>query len=291
MFSDLDLNSFPEHIFQYRRFNEHTESNFEKSLLFLSHPNEVNDPFEFMAILTPDLDNIEAIHDMLARKGKNVSLTKLKKQLQDPENIKKWERDNIYLLKEYRNDNDFGISCFTPKFNNKLMWAHYAESHKGFCCKFNFKELSIDLAYNAILASKVKYQENDFLPKIFLPPKQEDVERMLARKGIDWAYEEEIRFVKGKNSNLLSIGENDIETIIEKNGEQKTVGFTAKIPKKSLSAIYFGKNCSNEHIEKIEQAIKKANYPKVKFYKMELNFDKGKYEMKEEHLSTFIGKK
>ena len=32
----------------------------------------------------------------------------------------------------------FGICCFTARCDNSLMWAHYANDHKGRCVKYNF---------------------------------------------------------------------------------------------------------------------------------------------------------
>ena len=36
-----------------------------------------------------------------------------------------------------------GIACFLSNCDNLLMWAHYADSHKGVCLKFNILEDTI----------------------------------------------------------------------------------------------------------------------------------------------------
>lgn len=49
------------------------------------------------------------------------------------------QRKQIEAAKERANT--LGICCFSPIWNNILQWAHYADSFKGFCLGFEFKQL------------------------------------------------------------------------------------------------------------------------------------------------------
>src|SRR5690606_10940540 len=50
-----------------------------------------------------------------------------------------------------------GICCFTEKYNDKLMWAHYADNVSGVCLVF---DISVEVAegYHSYSGDKVKYR-------------------------------------------------------------------------------------------------------------------------------------
>lgn len=75
-----------------------------------------------------------------------------------------------------------GIVCFSAAWKDPVIWAHYADKHKGICLGFEVPEQH---------ANVVKY-ESKLLP---FPekPKLKDVESMLFTKYKHWEYEQEIR--------------------------------------------------------------------------------------------------
>lgn len=96
----------------------------------------------------------------------------------------------------------FGVVCMTPQWDNRLMWAHYANSGQGFCIEYevDWDKQQTDFRYVPVqYASQVPEMcitEAMFTPHQFLY-------RVLATKHADWAYEQEVRLVcltdKGKN--------------------------------------------------------------------------------------------
>ena len=57
-----------------------------------------------------------------ATKGLKAQMSSLRPEISEA--IKKM-RDTI--------NNTFYVACFSTSFDNALMWAHYANKHKGFC--------------------------------------------------------------------------------------------------------------------------------------------------------------
>lgn len=82
------------------------------------------------------------------------------------------------------------------------MWAHYAESHKGFCVEYDFTPMDIFNSDDKSAASDcfvhaVSYVSK--LPRIYshevLFTPREAAKKMLATKSYHWAYEQEHRLI------------------------------------------------------------------------------------------------
>lgn len=96
----------------------------------------------------------------------------------------------------------FGVVCLTPHWDNRLMWAHYASEGKGFCIEYevDWLQQTQDVRYVPIHymseTPELCVSEAMFAPHQFL-------QRVVASKHVDWAYEHEIRLVslseKGRN--------------------------------------------------------------------------------------------
>lgn len=105
-----------------------------------------------------------------------------------------------------------GIACFTPHWNNSLMWAHYADKFRGFCLGFEFDN---PLSRNSNLDDIFKtyrgrpyhtleywlhemiYANHDEYPTMasfsFDETEEEMPEAILRYKAFDWQYEHEVR--------------------------------------------------------------------------------------------------
>ncbi|MBQ7789589.1 MAG: DUF2971 domain-containing protein [Clostridia bacterium] len=149
--------------------------------LFLSYPRNFNDPFdgailidlnefikEYLSrrfgedivtiILEFSNDKSEDVFSLLSRYKtvktsipicaeiypeefdffSNIDVNKLKEDCLNLYN------DYIIKIKEFRNE--YGVACFTSNLpeNNMVMWAHYANNYKGFCCKFEFDYYNVN---------------------------------------------------------------------------------------------------------------------------------------------------
>ena len=115
--------------------------------------------------------------------------------------------ENIWLLKSMINNGyskliktykaitseQIGICCFTDDHLNELMWAHYAESSKGFCITFNFNSYEfpvIDKGY--INYTNIRPQ---IAPDFIINDRNEFYHAMCFTKSPCWNYENEYRLI------------------------------------------------------------------------------------------------
>jgi hypothetical protein len=104
--------------------------------------------------------------------------------------------------------NKRGIACFSEVVDNILMWAHYADGHRGFCLEFDTKNMHFSKAF------PVTY--SDFLPTMHLTKVliQEDDDNnlmdMITTKSSLWSYEKEWRLFHKEGDTKYGIG---VETL------------------------------------------------------------------------------
>jgi hypothetical protein len=82
-----------------------------------------------------------------------------------------------------------GWMCFSSAWTNPVIWAHYADQHRGLCLGFDVP---------GKFCQKIAYVEKrkPFPPDLLAlnePEKLEVIQEMLFTKCEDWRYEEEIR--------------------------------------------------------------------------------------------------
>ena len=106
---------------------------------------------------------------------------------------------NVMQIRSFLRENT-GVCCFfkdQPK--HPLMWAHYANSHTGFCVEYEIEEISSPF-YEVNYTSRLPSPSINEL--LFCPA--ESFIRILTTKALEWSYEKEIRFLL---LNALSSGE------------------------------------------------------------------------------------
>ncbi|WP_268011486.1 DUF2971 domain-containing protein [Aeromonas veronii] len=174
----------------YKYFNIEILNGFiDYPTLKLTKPNELNDPFE--SKISEEIINI---HNDITRKRCAPDLTIADLQ---------WIARNM------------GIISLTKSQDNKLMWAHYANSHSGFVVGFDTKMLSkyissIKSTAPAVYPSpkklhKVKYRTRRFncnsLTKLNIDNLDEFkfakhlITEISTIKSTDWKYENEYRYI------------------------------------------------------------------------------------------------
>ncbi len=84
----------------------------------------------------------------------------------------------------------FGVICFSDNWSSPVMWAHYADKHKGLCLGFDVKE-----------AAQVKYEPQRLKHKLDQAETGVRVSAELAKiamttKFDEWSYEREWRVFK-----------------------------------------------------------------------------------------------
>lgn len=170
--------------------------------------------------------------------------------------------------------------------DNQLMWAHYADYHKGICMEFEFPDnfcAKVEWSNTAIFAGKryglacycgdVNYGTQR-KPIVFSDRIAEDdylVYDALLSKPNCWKYEREYR--------ILLYYPIDGECKFAAGAD--THKYYLTYPKEWLTGITFGMRLSREWREKIATYIREANYPNVTFREEILEYDKFEIGSKE----------
>lgn len=187
---------------------------FDDELLRITQPGDLNDPFEFLGTPPTKEEIICYLNERFdSEKKKLTSSNKIRiEKRKDVQKYKKGietkkrdvknsvagnERESFCnTFKQNLNDR-FGILSLSRKWNNVLMWAHYTDSHKGFCVGFDssdpffYKDKeSIDAG---TLFRPVNYSEKRI--KVSFPRYDSSSYITMFTKSIDWKYEKEERLV------------------------------------------------------------------------------------------------
>ena len=236
---------FPRYIYKYTSINT-LKLVLQSSKIKFSKPSEFNDPFDCnLTIETKCTD--EEVEAYIRILNANNNLTKeqiaeLRIRFANPKELYEITNKSLKTAKEH-----FGVSCFSKINSNLLMWAHYADHHKGACLKFDILE---DTDF-FITPLHIVY-EKDY-PKYNYITNREGIGKfLLETKSKDWEYEQEVRIMKEGS------------------------GFY-KFKKDSLIEITFGVRTTNEERDRIISLKKENAFEKINF--SICNQSKSKFEL------------
>lgn len=106
----------------------------------------------------------------------------------------------------------FGILSFTAIPNSPIMWAHYGNEYKGCCLLFSskgtFSTIEPTIYSNLIFGyseERIKEENIDI---------EKCVREALFYKDTDWAYENEWRYIEYRETEKITLGQNDIMGVI-----------------------------------------------------------------------------
>ncbi len=131
-------------LYKYRSFRDPFHFNILEGEIWFASPTSFNDPFDCNIPYRFDLCPEDWLQNYLAEAVLSFDSTLSLKEAHDrasalPRDIEGWSRATRELL-GLKN----GVFSLTPFWNtpgSQLMWAHYADSHRGFAVGFKQKEL------------------------------------------------------------------------------------------------------------------------------------------------------
>lgn len=147
----------------------------------------------------------------------------------------------------------FGIYSLSKKYNDELLWAYYANSHKGFCIEYDLNILK-QYQLNREFFCDVEYQQN--IPIITLSDLTDEnllAKKLLATKSTTWEHEAEFRILTGYQGIYHYYN-------------------------RALKAIYFGYRAEKKTIKLIMKLLKGRN---VQYYQMHPKKDLYELERRE----------
>lgn len=244
-------NDYPKYLYKYQDVRNTEELRKDRSIdnlfkcqVVFSSRKKFNDLFDSkIKFLRPTSEQIEVLGDKLTKDGQfhfrdfifNGQLTEIGRNV-----VRDSENGLDALIDKYL------FFCLSKDCKNELMWAHYADSHKGFCIEFKSEFIPAD---------KVFYQ--DTLPQIELidfltnqPSLGDGIWRSLRTKLKKWEHEDEYRF---QANNAMC---NSMIKLSDSNGS-KVMAYDANF----VEAVIFGCRTSS----KVKNHIIKNIPYKVKF--------------------------
>ena len=248
----------------------------EQSRIYLSDPETFNDPFDgyFSIQFKTEQDKVDA----------KQALEEVRGQLEKEGNLQKERVEmlgkNLFTQIPLAN---FRVSCFSEDNKNDLMWAHYADQHRGVCLVYeidNVDEMFIRenncLVFaeenqgkndnygcfggnSTLLLARIDYSKNKEFLKVSSGRIESDynVERAIYTKSKCWEYEHEIRLVAE-----LPFG--------------YTFGddtYFCKVNKSALREVRFGIRLEDKYKEEIQKIIENSGYNEVVFKTAVINID------------------
>lgn len=151
--------------YRYQTINKLTLQNLSNQKNWVADPFEFNDPFEFCLI--------DKFHYTTAG-----TIEPLKKQ-------------QLERIRKIQNEiSEFGVVCYSSDYLNNLLWAHYADNHRGMCLVFEVPGEKVPSLYRVSYSKNYPHVGTKENPEGF-----EEIIPVVTNKSIDWAYEKEFREV------------------------------------------------------------------------------------------------
>ena len=140
LFNIVDKMS-PKHLFRYRSVNENNIKSFRDDTIYLSDPETFNDPTDCMLYVNPETIMESRMQEMAS----STVLTEDKKNfgLSD-EQVRMLDVVNFGIDTIARTREGTKLACFSERIEAPLMWAHYADEHKGFALRYDMDAFSED---------------------------------------------------------------------------------------------------------------------------------------------------
>lgn len=253
MNGNLSNSKIPRILYKYRNFNPDEKGvthldHLINGTIYLSNPDTFNDPFDcqtpinYMEFKDNNTSVLKFIETQKNKLPKNIAWKV------NPDALSK----NSDFLKAAMNDDIkelnsvLGVYCLSKIQNSILMWAHYANSHSGFCFGIDTKILQA-ISQN-LGVEKVKYEK-----KYPLISPNDSIENIIAKqvlyKSDNWKYEKEYRLIGMEIQRLY------------------------KIPNTAIKSIYLGVNIDPKNEENILN-LKSTIFSHCSFYKMKKSDNK-----------------
>jgi hypothetical protein len=183
------------------------------SKIYCCSPLDFNDPFDCRPKIVvgkaqQELEEAKKVIEGILRKrtdldrnSRRVEARRIVKQIQESVGLM-----DMYKLLLGR----AGVYCLSAKNDNLLMWAHYGDSHRGYCLEFSAEPRGSFFSN----AEPVQYQEQYPVVKLFAADKLVWGKESLLTKSTDWKYEEEWRVTSAQPGHLNFPSENLIAVIL-----------------------------------------------------------------------------
>ncbi|MBC7776541.1 MAG: DUF2971 domain-containing protein [Phycisphaerae bacterium] len=154
----------------------------ERNSLFASSIDSLNDPCEAMVFGDNLKKEMELVSQLLGRKKPDLS---------------EFQTDDLLSNLNEK----YGIYSLAGRYNHELLWAHYANSHKGFCIEYSLNDLKHGYSNEDLYTFQVVYPPEPpqlSLSEILGGNHVAVIQKVTGHKSGHWKYEDETRIVFNK---------------------------------------------------------------------------------------------
>ncbi len=227
----INENVKPILVYKYRgggdEIFERDLTSIEKNFFWASSIKDLNDPCE--GIVTDNsFANQSRLLNKISGKEFNEPLSRVNEALQ-----------------RILSDEKMGVYSLSKCYDDELLWAHYANSHQGFCIEYDLETLLKSFHRDRIFSFSIDYRDKpyDISVSDIATKSNELIKKKIGLKSKRWKYEKEYRVVTdfwGKHSYNY----------------------------KAVRAIYFGLRMNEESKKDVMNRLKGRG---VKYFQMRLS--------------------
>lgn len=227
----------PVKLYKYEGFSTQSLLNLKSQIIFFGSPLNFNDPYDSALTVTisePSGDSVERLRARYLAKApskearvelENASPQYLKESfIAAGENGIK-EGTKVFLRTK-------GVSCFSEKYDDLLMWGHYGGRYKGFCLEFSTQH---EVFHKARKVDYVPKPPAIDLERILTDRRDDLIQALFCTKSEAWRYEKEWRVIHHE------------------------VGTQYGYPPECLTGVYFGPDIDSQSLEIICLILKGQN--------------------------------
>lgn len=187
----------PKKLYKYRQLNERTEDIIRNNRIWFSKPADLNDPFDCQLFVEFNASEEQLYAYTRETLGNDVPDSLVDLLMQQSRDNYSDLMSSMLSKSKIMIEHETSILCLSVKPNDILMFAHYADCHRGLCLEFTLNwEDEIGKVFS------VRYGET--YPKLdYFAMRQsgsELVEKLLLSKFSDWSYEQEFRVLRFKQA-------------------------------------------------------------------------------------------
>jgi hypothetical protein len=250
------------HLYKYRPFNEFTLDIIASNNIFFPKPSIFNDPYDCKI----EIDKKVSLDDYIKIMRYDAAKYLVSKDLLENEIVKIKNTGTVpseFIEKlsigidEYHNENQgMGVLSLSSDQKNILMWAHYADDHKGICIELERTDEN-NLGRNDV-TQPVKYLVG--YPRIkaidfITAPAGSATRKMLWSKSKDWEYEKEWRMLNTKGNETMPLPGKITSIIIGMRMPERNINIIRQLIKGSDIKLRLAEMLKNDYGVKVHKII------------------------------------
>jgi len=258
--------AIPKTLYRYEGINAYSLKNLKAQSLYMASPLGFNDPYDCALSIGINEISDEGLGRLKSHYANREGLGSAEKQeflsLSNSEmkaafigTVKSAIETDKQSFLERR-----GVSCFSEKNDDLLMWAHYADCYRGFCLEFDTQSTLFNKAIQVTYVPRIPVTD---IVSWVIKRDVDHLNLLYGTKSINWQHEKEWRVI------------------------HKEVGTSYGYPAEALKAIYFGPKIDVQILEIICLIIQGQN-DKVEFWRGKLSKTEFKVEFEKFRYAPYL---